>query len=72
MSSLNSAVCLSCGRIGNKIEMDRVVESGFVKGYRHKDCKSDLHVTSSTSSTSFSDWTHIHIGDSMRKNVYDW
>ena len=72
MSSLNSAVCMSCGMIGNKIEMIKVIESGFVKGYKHKDCKSDLHMTSSTTSTSFSDWTSVNVGNKTKKGIYSW
>lgn len=41
MSAETSAVCKRCGHIGNKIEMDKIKENGFVKGYVHKNCEEE-------------------------------
>lgn len=43
MSRMNAAICMECGRAGNKIEMERIKDGDFVIGYKHKDCSKDMH-----------------------------
>ena len=72
MSAMNSAVCKKCGRIGNKIDMNRIMKDGFVSGYEHKDCSKDMHLATTTESHSSYDWTHIDLRRGEKRNRYEW
>lgn len=74
MSRLNSAVCLKCGRIGNKIEMERVKDGDFVKGYKHKDCDKDMHIDKTPDTPTYdlhNTWS-LKLTSQNKRNVYDW